>query len=128
MARHAGGGCRSVGGDGLGGAGAPGPALGGTLPRRAGPNRPTARPAGRPQAGWARAAAADPGAGARRPGAWCHWRRLPEGRLMPAPDAGVVAIKVAFAVRKRGGRKLVLTPDGAPFPPQAPQVDSTQVK
>ena len=33
-----------------------------------------------------------------------------------------------FAVRKRGGRKLVLAPDGAPMPPAAPQVDSTLVK
>jgi hypothetical protein len=35
---------------------------------------------------------------------------------------------VPFAVRKRGGRKLVLAPDGAPVPPVAPQVDSTLVK
>ena len=33
-----------------------------------------------------------------------------------------------FAVRKRGGRKLVLAPDGAPMPPAAPHVDSTLVK
>ena len=47
---------------------------------------------------------------------------------MPAPDAAVVTIKVPFAVRKRGGRKLVLAPDGAPVPPVAPHVDSTLVK
>jgi len=47
---------------------------------------------------------------------------------MPAPDAGVVIIKVAFAVRKRGGRKLILAPDGAPVPALAPRVDSTLVK
>ena len=47
---------------------------------------------------------------------------------MPAPDAAVVTIKVPFAVRKRGGRKLVLAPDGAPIPPAAPHVDSTLVK
>jgi hypothetical protein len=40
----------------------------------------------------------------------------------------VVTIKVPFAVRKRGGRKLVLAPDGAPVPPLAPQLDSTLVK
>ncbi|MGE0630163.1 MAG: hypothetical protein AB7O43_20390 [Hyphomicrobiaceae bacterium] len=40
----------------------------------------------------------------------------------------VVTIKIPFAVRKRGGRKLVLAPDGAPMPPAAPQVDSTLVK
>ena len=33
-----------------------------------------------------------------------------------------------FAVRKRGGRKLVLAPDGAPMPPAAPHVDTTLVK
>ena len=40
----------------------------------------------------------------------------------------VVTIKIPFAVRKRGGRKLVLAPDGAPVPPAAPEVDSTLVK
>jgi hypothetical protein len=48
--------------------------------------------------------------------------------VRPACDSGVVTIKVPFAVRKRGGRKLVLAPDGAPVPPAAPHVDSTLVK
>ena len=47
---------------------------------------------------------------------------------MPTPDSGVVTIKVPFAVRKRGGRKLILAPDGAPMPPAAPEIDSTLVK
>jgi hypothetical protein len=47
---------------------------------------------------------------------------------MPAPDPAVVTIKVPFAVRKRGGRKVVLALDGASLPPLAPQVDSTLVK
>jgi hypothetical protein len=47
---------------------------------------------------------------------------------MPPPESAVVTIKVPFAVRKRGGRKLVLAPDGAPVPPLAPQVDRTLVK
>jgi hypothetical protein len=47
---------------------------------------------------------------------------------MPAPDSGVVTIKVPFTVRKRGGRKLVLAPDGAPMPPAAAHIDSTLVK
>src|SRR5262245_63262513 len=47
---------------------------------------------------------------------------------MPAPDPAIVTVKVPFAVRKRGGRKLVLASDGAPAPPVAPQVDSTLVK
>jgi hypothetical protein len=47
---------------------------------------------------------------------------------MPRQEPAVVTIKVPFAVRKRGGRKLVLAPDGAPMPPAAPHVDSTLVK
>ncbi|MFO1158502.1 MAG: hypothetical protein U1E60_06660 [Reyranellaceae bacterium] len=39
-----------------------------------------------------------------------------------------MTIKIPFTVRKRGGRKLVLAPDGAPVPPAAPHVDSTLVK
>jgi hypothetical protein len=47
---------------------------------------------------------------------------------MPSTGAAVVTITVPFAVRKRGGRKLVLAPDGAPVPPLVPQVDGTLVK
>jgi hypothetical protein len=47
---------------------------------------------------------------------------------MPAPDTALVTIKVPFAIRKRGGRKLVLAPDGVPVPPLAPQIDSTLLK
>jgi len=47
---------------------------------------------------------------------------------MPAPDEAAVTIKVPFAIRKRGGRKLVLAPDGMPMPPLAPEVDSTLLK
>src|SRR6188768_4176000 len=47
---------------------------------------------------------------------------------MPRPGSAAVTIKVPFAVRKRGGRKLVLAPDGAPMPPAGPYIDSTLVK
>ena len=47
---------------------------------------------------------------------------------MPRSEPAVVTIKLPFAVRKRGGRKLVLAPDGVPVPPAAPHVDSTLVK
>lgn len=47
---------------------------------------------------------------------------------MPSREAAFVTIKVPFAIRKRGGRKIVLAPDGMPMPPIAPQVDSTLVK
>ena len=40
-----------------------------------------------------------------------------------------VTITVPFAIRKRGGRKLVLTPDGTAVSPQPrPRVDSTLLK
>jgi hypothetical protein len=47
---------------------------------------------------------------------------------MPRLEPAVVTIKVPFAVRKRGGRKLVLAPDGAPVPATVPHIDSTLVK
>ncbi len=47
---------------------------------------------------------------------------------MPRPDRTVVTIKVPFAVRKRGGRKLVLAPNGATVPATVPHVDSTLIK
>jgi hypothetical protein len=40
-----------------------------------------------------------------------------------------VTVTVPFTIRKRGGRKLVLTPDGANVSPQPrPRVDSTLLK
>ena len=47
---------------------------------------------------------------------------------MPQQEPAVVTIKVPFAVRKRGGRKLVLAPNGVPVPPVAPHIDSTLIK
>jgi len=47
---------------------------------------------------------------------------------MPRQEPAVVTIKVPFAVRKRGGRKLVLAPNGAPVPAVVPHIDSTLVK
>jgi hypothetical protein len=47
---------------------------------------------------------------------------------MPARDADVVTIKVPFGVRKRGGHRLVLAPDGSPLPSAAPYIDSALVK
>lgn len=47
---------------------------------------------------------------------------------MPRLQHALVSVKVPFAVRKRGGRRLVLTPEGASAPPIAPHVDSTLVK
>src|SRR5262245_2789716 len=47
---------------------------------------------------------------------------------MAASDPVVVTINAPFAVRKRGGRELIFTPDGSPMPPLAPQVDNMLVK
>lgn len=39
-----------------------------------------------------------------------------------------VTVTVPFAIRKRGGRKLVITPDGAPWGAPRARIDSTLVK
>ena len=44
-----------------------------------------------------------------------------------AADAGAITIHVPMTFRKRGGRKLVVTPDGAPWAPR-PRVDNAMVK
>ena len=47
---------------------------------------------------------------------------------MACPNSGVVTIKVPFDVRRRGDRKLVLAPDGAPLPTVAPHIDTPLVR
>jgi hypothetical protein len=47
---------------------------------------------------------------------------------MHLPDSAVVTVKVPFAVRKRGGRKLVLIPGGNDPVPDRPRVDNAMVK
>jgi len=46
--------------------------------------------------------------------------------MSAAPDT--LTVKVPFAVRKRGGRKLVLAPDGTAVDPGRPRIDSALVK
>ena len=46
---------------------------------------------------------------------------------MNRPVPSTLSIRVPFAVRKRGGRKLVITPDGETHRPR-PRVDSALVK
>lgn len=43
-------------------------------------------------------------------------------------EGRVVTIRVPLTVRKRGGRKVVIGPDGAALAPSAPQPDSALVK
>lgn len=45
-----------------------------------------------------------------------------------AKDARTLTIRVPFALRKRGGRKLVVAPEGATWGAPRPRVDSTMVK
>lgn len=45
-----------------------------------------------------------------------------------AKDARTLTVRVPFALRKRGGRKLVVAPEGATWGAPRPRVDSTMVK
>lgn len=45
-----------------------------------------------------------------------------------AKDARTLTVRVPFAIRKRGGRKLVVAPEGATWSAPRPRVDSTMVK
>ena len=42
-------------------------------------------------------------------------------------DAETITVHIPFSVRRRGGRKLVVTPDGSPWAPR-PRVDNAMVK
>jgi hypothetical protein len=48
-------------------------------------------------------------------------------RATVSVDGGTITVHVPMTFRKRGGRKLVVTPDGAPWAPR-PRVDSAMVK
>lgn len=43
-------------------------------------------------------------------------------------DRHTVTVRVPFAIKKRGGRKLVIAPNGAPWTPPRARIDSTMVK
>ena len=49
-----------------------------------------------------------------------------EGTL--SKDRRTLTVSVPFAIRKRGGRKLVIAPDGAPWTPPRARIDNTLVK
>ena len=46
---------------------------------------------------------------------------------MNRPIPSTLSVRVPFAIRKRGGRKLVITPDGTAHRPR-PRIDNTLVK
>jgi len=39
-----------------------------------------------------------------------------------------ITVHIPLTVRKRGGRKIIVAPDGTPWGPRRPQIDSTMVK
>ena len=41
---------------------------------------------------------------------------------------GHLNVRVPFTIRKRGGKKLILTPDGAAFTPHKARVDNAMIK
>ncbi|MET4701638.1 hypothetical protein ABIE65_004686 [Constrictibacter sp. MBR-5] len=43
-------------------------------------------------------------------------------------DGRTLTVRVPMTIRKRGGRKLVVAPEGAEWAPERPQVDSALVK
>lgn len=43
-------------------------------------------------------------------------------------DMRTLTIRVPLAIKKRGGRKLVIAPDGAPWSPPRARIDSTMIK
>ena len=48
-------------------------------------------------------------------------------RAAASEDGLTITVHVPFVIRKRGGRKLVVTPDGAEWAPR-PRVDNAMVK
>ena len=44
------------------------------------------------------------------------------------PSTNTITISIPIKMRKRGGRKLVLAPDGADWAPAGPKVDNVLVK
>lgn len=47
---------------------------------------------------------------------------------MTTAGQSTVSVRVPFRLRKHGGRKLVVTPDGKPLPLQQRQIDNALVK
>ena len=50
------------------------------------------------------------------------------GNATMSKDRHTLTVRVPLAIKKRGGRKLVIAPDGAPGRPSSPRIDNTMVK
>ena len=109
------------------------PALGRTLPGRAGAHHPVARRTSRRGPGWhrhptANRRASEPDGGAGR------GQARAEGSVMAKPkissDGRTITVRVPISIRKRGGRKLVLAPDGTNVTtaPVRRHIDNAMVK
>lgn len=48
--------------------------------------------------------------------------------MVVSEDGRTLTVRVPLAHRKRGGRKLVVAPDGGEWKPARPQVDSVMIK
>ena len=121
-------------GRGARGAAAARSALGRAVPRRAGAHRAAARRAGRCQPGRRRHPAADRGADESGRGPARRQTGITEGGVMTEPnltgDGRTVTVRVPISIRRRGGRKLVLAPDGTNVTtaPVRRHIDNAMVK
>lgn len=43
-------------------------------------------------------------------------------------DRRTLTVRVPFTIKMRGGRKLVIAPDGAPWSPPRARIDNTMIK
>jgi hypothetical protein len=50
------------------------------------------------------------------------------GSATMSKDQRTLTVRVSLAIKKRGGRKLVIAPDGAPWSPSRTRIDNTIVK
>jgi hypothetical protein len=50
------------------------------------------------------------------------------GNATVSKDRRTLTVRVPLAIKKRGGRKLVIAPDGAPWSPPRTRIDNTMVK
>ena len=127
VARGAGGAGRHHRGRGARGAAPARPDVGGAVPGRAGADRAATGGAGR----CADARRGGPAAAERARGAGAGSGGQPEGggmtRATVSVDGETITVRIPLTFTKRGGRKLVVTPDGADWAPR-PRVDNAMVK
>lgn len=50
------------------------------------------------------------------------------GGATTSKDQRTLTVRVPLAIKKRGGRKLIIAPDGAPWSPPRARIDSTSIK